>query len=108
MFPRPLKTENLGAKGGQPFDACPYCLTEIVVEASTLGGEGQKSDNEKTDENQTIQQSIDEKSVRSPTPRNECSHFFGYLSKRSSKDKIPEECMVCGKVVNCMLKDVTG
>jgi hypothetical protein len=30
------------------------------------------------------------------------------LSKRSSKEKIPEECMMCENIVQCMLKNVTG
>lgn len=37
-----------------------------------------------------------------------CTHHFGYLSKRSTKEKIPEECIVCGSIVKCMLKNVTG
>jgi len=27
----------------------------------------------------------------------ECKHYFGYLSKRPSKDGLPEECIVCKK-----------
>ena len=42
-----------------------------------------------------------------PQPaKTQCSHHFGYLSERSSKEKIPEECMACGEIVNCMLKAV--
>jgi hypothetical protein len=37
-----------------------------------------------------------------------CTHNFGYLSQRSSKEKIPEECMVCENIVQCMLKKVTS
>ena len=37
-----------------------------------------------------------------------CAHYFGYLSKRSTKEKIPEECMICENIVQCMLKNVTG
>ena len=35
-----------------------------------------------------------------------CSHHFGYLSERSSKEKIPEERMACAEIVNCMLKAI--
>jgi hypothetical protein len=41
-----------------------------------------------------------------PTPK--CSRQLGYLSKRSPKEKIPEECMMCSSIVQCMLKNVTG
>jgi hypothetical protein len=37
-----------------------------------------------------------------------CMHQFGYLSKRDSKEKIPEECMMCENIVPCMLKAITG
>ncbi|MCW4007886.1 MAG: hypothetical protein NWF09_04245 [Candidatus Bathyarchaeota archaeon] len=33
-----------------------------------------------------------------------CSYYLGYLSERSSKDKIPDECMMCKDIVECMLK----
>jgi len=36
VFANPLKAENLCAKETQPYDACPYCLTEIVVDADSL------------------------------------------------------------------------
>jgi hypothetical protein len=49
-----------------------------------------------------------EKHDAQPIPeRTECKHFFGYLSKRSSKEGVPEECIVCEKIVQCMLKTVT-
>jgi hypothetical protein len=34
----------------------------------------------------------------------DCHHHPGYLSERSSKEKIPDECMVCKDIVECMLK----
>ena len=47
----------------------------------------------------------EEKAVPQPT-KTLCTHHFGYLSERSSKEKIPEECMACPEIVNCMLKAV--
>jgi len=31
-----------------------------------------------------------------------CSHHFGYLNQRSKGQKIPEECLTCQKVIECM------
>jgi len=45
----------------------------------------------------------DEKTTQHPTTP-QCTHHFGYLSERSSKEKIPDECMACAEIVNCMLK----
>ncbi len=32
-----------------------------------------------------------------------CPHHFGYLSKRPKDIPIPEECLTCRKMVQCML-----
>lgn len=34
-------------------------------------------------------------------PQN-CQHQFGYLSQRSEGEEIPEECMLCEKLLECM------
>jgi hypothetical protein len=52
----------------------------------------------KTEEKQVIQ-IVPEKA--------ECKHYFGYLSQRSSKEGVPEECIICEKIVQYMLKTVT-
>jgi len=43
---------------------------------------------------------------QSATETNECKHYFGYLSERTKKEVLPEECMLCGKIVQCMLKNI--
>jgi hypothetical protein len=63
---------------------------------------------EETDKNKPVQQVMDEHVGQSSAKSQGCTHFLGYLSQRSSKEKIPEECMMCGKIVECMLKNVTG
>jgi hypothetical protein len=32
-----------------------------------------------------------------------CSHHFGYLSKCTHNESIPEECLLCPKVVECIV-----
>ena len=34
----------------------------------------------------------------------ECSHHFGYLANRPKDAPIPQECLTCPKIVDCMLK----
>jgi len=108
-FTSPLRTENLGSKNPHSYDACPYCLTEIVVEASSLvDEEEQKSETEGIQPEQTSKQLTQEKPATPSVATEKCSHQLGYLSKRSPKEKIPEECMMCANIVQCMLKNVTG
>jgi hypothetical protein len=34
----------------------------------------------------------------------DCQLHLGYLSERSSKEQIPDGCLVCKDIVECMLK----
>jgi hypothetical protein len=40
---------------------------------------------------------------RSSSKISGCPHHFGYLSQRPRGEEIPEECMVCKKIVDCMV-----
>ncbi|MEM3626666.1 MAG: hypothetical protein QXZ25_01425 [Candidatus Bathyarchaeia archaeon] len=37
-----------------------------------------------------------------------CPHSFGYLSQRRKGEKIPDECITCEKLLDCMLSEVKG
>jgi len=94
-FARPLKTVVVGTPL-KPFEACPYCLTEIGnnTEKSPL------SPNELTAEPSA---SHDEKHTQTAGNAT-CSRHFGYLSERGAKDPIPDDCLTCMEIVQCMLK----
>jgi len=32
-----------------------------------------------------------------------CLHYFGYLSKLPKKSLIPEDCLICSRVVECIV-----
>ena len=108
---------NLQQDTEEPYDACPYCLTEITVEEEpainfdepeTLEPEPFKPE---TFEPETFEaeealvetEPLEEKTSVSEAP-SECAHYLGYLSEKSSKDQIPDECMMCKDIVTCMLK----
>jgi hypothetical protein len=93
----------------QSYDACPYCLTEIVVDASSpVSEEEPQREIKEINVEETSGPAKKEKPVQPAAPAPNCSHQLGYLSKRSPKEKIPEECMMCNSIVECMLKNVTG
>ena len=109
VFTNPVKTENLCSKNGEVYDACPFCLTEITVEKSSTVFE--EKQNQKTKKTGSEEATVDfaEKTLAESSPKVQgCTHYLGYLSERSKKEKIPEECMVCENIVQCMLKKVTG
>ena len=54
--------------------------------------------------NEASKEETDQKSL-SKTENNieDCKKHFGYLSERSGKN-IPDECLICKAIVQCMLK----
>jgi hypothetical protein len=108
VFTNPVKVENLCSKNAEVYNACPFCLTEITVEDSVTVKEKENLEIKNTEIEETISHSKDKKLAESPPKTQKCAHHFGYLSQRSSKEKIPEECMMCENIVQCMLKNVTG
>jgi hypothetical protein len=42
--------------------------------------------------------------VEIPEKSSDCAYHLGYLSERSSKEQIPDKCMMCKDIVTCMLK----
>jgi hypothetical protein len=45
-----------------------------------------------------------EEKIEAPQATSECTHYLGYLSAKSSKEQIPDECIMCKDIVTCMLK----
>lgn len=45
-----------------------------------------------------------EQATTTETEFSGCKNTFGYLAKRSPNTPIPQECMLCPKIVDCMLK----
>ena len=115
---------NLQQDTEEPYDACPYCLTEITVEeepainceepetmepkpleAETFEPETFEAEEALVETEPEVEETepLEEKTPVSEAP-SECAHYLGYLSEKSSKDQIPDECMMCKDIVTCMLK----
>jgi hypothetical protein len=102
---------NLQQDTEEPYDACPYCLTEIVLEEepTVAPEEPETFAQEEIEEPEEAEPEVEEtaqveKPVETPEAPSECAHYLGYLSEKSSKEKIPDECMMCKDIVTCMLK----
>jgi len=84
-------------------------LTEISLEEGSTAVEEKQNLKTKTTEIEEASIDFKKKTFAEPSPKEQrCIHHLGYLSERSKKEKIPEECMVCENIVQCMLKNVTG
>jgi len=101
-----LKAVNLSLENPEPYLACPHCLTDITIQRDPSTAETKplldagapKTSKDRLGEEKNAPQST----------KTGCTHHFGFLSERSSKEEIPEECMACAEIVNCMLKAVKG
>jgi len=93
VFDKPLKTLNLQDSTG-PYEACPYCLTKITE------AEVEISKPETQDEGRHPK----EKSSKSKEKPSACHYHLGYLSEREGKQQIPDECIVCKFLLECMLQ----
>jgi len=94
VFATPLKTLNL-RDSSAPYLACPYCLTKIpdaqvenVKHAKQEGGHSKEKGPKVKDKPQG------------------CPYHLGFLSERENKQQIPEECIVCSVLLDCMLQKV--
>jgi hypothetical protein len=84
--------------------ACPHCLTEIAPQENPLTQETTSSpDKEMPKIKLEPAPTAEEKTAQEPT-KARCAHYLGYLSQRSSKERIPEECITCPDTINCILK----
>jgi len=110
VFPNPIIVQDLGLKNGSSYCACPHCLTEIVMEETSEVKEEKRTLKKKRPKTKEAEvepaklEPVEQLSVKGQ----KCAYHFGYLSQRSKKETIPEECITCEKIVQCMLKKVTG
>jgi hypothetical protein len=103
VFSKPIKVINLRDEGTQPYDACPRCFTEIIVETELPVSEKPELEVEE-EKPQTRIEPHGKKVEEEPVAK--CAHHFGYLSERPKNEQIPDECVTCEHIVKCMLKGI--
>ena len=94
-FQLPLLATAFTSDQTQKYYACPCCLTKIqgiqppqkepasAVQAPTTEPEKPSGKSENTAK---------------------CAHFFGYLRKKQKNASIPEECLTCSQMVECLMQ----
>jgi len=114
---------NLSTTPAEQYLACPHCFIKLtedaendesITEESTttpsvhpslgrvldaISAQPQREKEEKTKEEAT---------AKTPETEGEelsgCSYNFGYLANRPRDAPIPQECLTCQRIVDCMLK----
>lgn len=92
IFQKPILARVSTNGNVQTYHACPRCMTKVH------SVEVQKSEERKI----SIVPKMS-KEAQPPTKGNDkCGHYFGYLNKRPKDTPIPEPCMICPKIVECL------
>ena len=98
---KPIKILNLQGSSRKPYNACPYCLTEITATVATVN-DNKNPPEKNIAEDFFPEETPSQKQKNSPN----CEHHFGYLNKKEGKQQIPEECLSCPQVIDCMKKRI--
>jgi hypothetical protein len=122
----PILLNNLSKMPTEQYYACPHCLIKLdtdaeneedVIEESApsppmhpslekvldvISANSQKEKSGK--EAAPVPPSKEEKGPAEEGSPKGCGHHFGYLAHRPKDASIPQECLTCQKIVDCMLK----
>jgi DNA-directed RNA polymerase subunit RPC12/RpoP len=80
------------------YYACPRCLSKI-------SDVKQHKDEEDEEEKGTLVAlgKVKKIAVAKHEENVSCKHFLGYLKKRSKDSAIPDDCLTCDKMIECMV-----
>ena len=95
VFNTPLKVSNVNLDSAEPYVACPYCLTKIT--------EAQIETHNKPEKVYVEKIRPEDKPNRNKEIPPSCNYHLGHLSEQKHKEQIPDECIVCRDIIECML-----
>ena len=105
-FDSPVRLTDLSHRPrSETYYACPYCFSKMdeaehdvshelkLMKSSSYGIEAGDSSRRDTvrKENEKENMAID------------CPHHMGYLKKRSKDESVPDSCLTCPKILQCMV-----
>lgn len=114
----PILLTNLSFTPPEHYDACPHCFAKLVSE--TMINQEEANDKqvatplkntilEKDEEpSSPVVKKVEKMVLASNEPKEKkneksCPQDFGYLADRPKDTPIPQECLLCPRMVDCML-----
>jgi hypothetical protein len=106
----PIRLTNLSVTPPEQYDACPFCFTKLEIEP--VNEEVTQSENAaleaKEDAGSQLMRKVEGLILGSNEHHEKenqtgCPEAFGYLANRPKGSPIPQECLLCPKIVDCML-----
>jgi DNA-directed RNA polymerase subunit RPC12/RpoP len=93
-YEKPVLAHIISPGQTQEYYACPRCMTKVPETPETV-----QEPQSPTEAVQAKKTTATEKEV---IPG--CEHYFGYLRKREKNKSIPDECLTCSKMVDCLVQ----
>jgi DNA-directed RNA polymerase subunit RPC12/RpoP len=100
-FTAPVRLTDLSHKPhSETYYACPYCFSKMDELEHNLSHDLKLME---TEGNETT---ISNNPKKHATPEDitfQCPHHVGYLKKRSKDESVPDSCLTCPKILQCMV-----
>jgi DNA-directed RNA polymerase subunit RPC12/RpoP len=90
VFEKPVLATVSSGDSSKTYYACPRCLTKVKDLASSKNEEGGKAF------------VVTQKAKDSEKGDVKCAHFPGFLKKRPKNMPIPDECLTCNLMIECL------
>lgn len=89
---RPVLATVMSQGASQSYYACPRCLTKV----------GEIRTQKKEETRGSLPIDVLSRSATKLENDVKCQHFLGYLKRRPKDMAIPDECLTCTKMVECL------
>jgi hypothetical protein len=86
----PILLSNVSATPAEQYYVCPHCFVKL----DAVSAQPQKQEEE-------LPVEPPEEQEKGPS---RCAGYLGYLASRSEDAPIPKECLICPKVLDCVMK----
>jgi hypothetical protein len=103
-FEKPLRASVFSGSEISEYYACPRCLSEVMCENK----EEWVADHETPDKLLLSEEKVQEISLKAAEFNREnrsettCERELGYLKKRPRDTAIPDQCLICASMIDCM------
>jgi DNA-directed RNA polymerase subunit RPC12/RpoP len=95
-FQKPILATDSSSGYVKTYYACPRCLSKV--------GDVKQHKDEEVKETSISIEKIKKIAVAKQEDNVKCKHFLGYLNKRSKDAPIPDECLTCDKMIQCLMR----
>jgi DNA-directed RNA polymerase subunit RPC12/RpoP len=103
-FQKPLRASVTSGFKVSEYYACPNCLSQVDSDEELV--DDQETQNGIVLSEERVQESVSNASEQSRggtfEVKAECEYELGYLKRRPRNTSVPDQCLICTKMIECM------